>query len=37
LDEGSSPPVPNEDGPAIINAIASATGGDGRTYKTLSK
>jgi hypothetical protein len=37
LDEGSSPLVPNKDGPAIINATASVTGRDGRTYKTLSK
>jgi hypothetical protein len=34
LDEASTPPVPDEDNPAITDAIAQAAGG---TYKTLSK
>jgi hypothetical protein len=37
LDEGSTPLMPDEDGPAIMDATALAIGeGDG-TYKTLSK
>jgi hypothetical protein len=37
LDEGSTPPLPDEDNPAIMVAIAPAAGMDGETYKTPSK
>jgi hypothetical protein len=37
LDEGSEPPVPDEDGSAITDAIAPAAGKGGETYKTPSK
>jgi hypothetical protein len=37
LDEGSVPPVPNEDGPAILAATALAASEDTGNYKTLSK
>jgi hypothetical protein len=37
LDEGSMPPVPDEDGPIIMGAIAPSVGEDDRTYKTPSK
>jgi hypothetical protein len=37
LDEGSAPPVPNEDGPTIMAATALLASGDDGTNKTLSK
>jgi hypothetical protein len=37
LDEGSMPPVPDEDGPIIMGAIAPSVGEDDRTYKTPSR
>jgi hypothetical protein len=37
LDEGSTPPVPNQDSPAIMVAIAPAADEDTETNKTLSK
>jgi hypothetical protein len=37
LDEGIAPPVPDEDGPTIMAAIALVAGEDGRTYKSSSK
>jgi hypothetical protein len=37
LDEGSAPPVPDEDGPTIMNATAMAADEGGGTYKTSSK
>jgi hypothetical protein len=37
LDEGSTPSVSDEDGPAIMIATAPAAGEDGGTYKTPSK
>jgi hypothetical protein len=37
LDEGSMPPVPNEDGPAIMATTTLVAGEDGGTYKTPSK
>jgi hypothetical protein len=37
LDEGSTAPVPDEDGPATMVATALASDEDGRTYKTPSK
>jgi hypothetical protein len=37
LDEGSTPPVPDEDDPIIMDATALMVGVDDRTYKTLSK
>jgi hypothetical protein len=37
LDEGFAPPVPDEDGPAIMAATAPMTAEDSGTYKTLRK
>jgi hypothetical protein len=37
MDEGSAPPVPKEDGLAIMAVITPAAGADDGTYKTLSK
>jgi hypothetical protein len=37
LDDGSAPPVPDEDGPAIMDAIVPAAGEDDDTYETPSK
>jgi hypothetical protein len=37
LNEGSVPPVPDEDGPAIMVAMAPTVSEDGGSYKTLSK
>jgi hypothetical protein len=34
VDEGSTPPVPDEDDPAIMEATAPSDGEGGRTYKT---
>jgi hypothetical protein len=37
LDEAFAPPVPDEDNPTIMAAIASVASEDGMTYKTSSK
>jgi hypothetical protein len=37
LDEGSTPLVPDEDDPVIVDTIAPIVGEDDGTYKTLSK
>jgi hypothetical protein len=37
LDEGPVPLVPDEDGLAIMDVIASTASEDGGTYETLSK
>jgi hypothetical protein len=34
LDKGSTPPMPNEDDPTIMNATAPVTGERGGTYQT---
>jgi hypothetical protein len=36
LDEGSTPPVPDEDSPAILDATAVAADKDFGAYKTSS-
>jgi hypothetical protein len=36
LDEGSAPPKPNMDGPAIMAVATAVAGEDGRTCKTPS-
>jgi hypothetical protein len=37
LDEGFTPPVPDEDDPAIVDAAAPAAGEDDGTYESSSK
>jgi hypothetical protein len=37
LEEGSAPPVPNEDGPTNMDMTTLIAGEDGGTYKTPSK
>jgi hypothetical protein len=37
LDEGSTPPVPNQDSPTIMVAIAPTVDEDAGTNKTMSK
>jgi hypothetical protein len=37
MEEGSTPPVPDEDGLAIMEATALADGEGGRTYKNMIK
>jgi hypothetical protein len=37
LYEGSTHPVPDEDAPAIVEAIAPMANEDDKTYKTLIK
>jgi hypothetical protein len=37
LDEGPAPPVPGDDGPAIIDTTALTVDDDVGTYKTPSK
>jgi hypothetical protein len=37
LDKGSAPPVPDEDGLAIMATTTPTAGEDDETYKTLSK
>jgi hypothetical protein len=37
LDEGSMPPLPNEDDPAIMIVTTPVSSKDGGSHKTLSK
>jgi hypothetical protein len=37
FDKGSAPPVPDEDGPAIMDVAAPVASEDDRTYETSSK